>query len=333
MSEPQPLFDGREFYLSVIGIIIVFTIYKIFLYIRLRSSLKNLSEEQCRFRIYPCYLNLILSLSVLINNILRVIRFGQSEHDFPCNFQAFCLITFDKMIMTRFVIYSFIQYCGLYHGEYTRKNFKKLFIITNVTGTVISLGSGALFTIMGIKRNKNICYSEPTTVKEVIDIIMNFLLFLIFLFCILKSLMIIVNNIKESMSKDYVKFVDIWCGTTDINSLKIKNYLKHFYRILGTLYIFGGLFVLVILIIRNSLFTTDDYIDLTFVICCFLADLFYSINSTIINETLILFGCREREEEDKPDDLDEERKDYRDEGEALDDSNLSGSKNNKDYLD
>ena len=80
-----------------------------------------------------------------------------------------------------------------------------------------------------------------------------------------------------------------------IQNMNICSYLKHFYRMISTLYVSEAVFVVTVLIVNDSLFTTDNYIDLTYVATCLITLLFYTVNGTTINETLILFGCKKRE--------------------------------------
>ena len=276
--EEKP-FNYSLFYGLVIGITILLTLYIIILYIRLRMSMKNKDPEIIKAITYPCYLNIFLSGSILINNLLRVIRFGSSKKDFSCEFQAFCLMLFDKMIILSLTVNAYLTYRGLSDNQYYMNNIKKLFVVSYCIAFIVSILSAVLFISQGVVRNDNICYGQETQFKNIYENVMNSFIFLINLFCNLKSMLFVVNITKELVLK----------------KIDIKAYRRHYIRMLLTIYVSGALFAISFLIINNSLFTTDNYIDLSYVTACLLVNLFFTVNSMTIRETLILFGCKKRE--------------------------------------
>ena len=270
--------EGIHIFLWVmIGIIILIAGYITFIYIMLRISFHKMKDKNMlETRAYPCYLNILLSSVIAIDNISRLI--ANKKGDFFCKFQAFVLAVFDKLILCTITVNAFLTYLGLSNNEFYMNNIKKLFIITNCISLVISFILGIIFLINGVS-DYNVCYVAGGPFKENIDSVVTFILFLIFLYSILNSLIFMLKNIKELSSKI-------------VNAA----YLLHFYRMFFSLFLSSFAFIITLLIINDSLFVDDDFIDLCFIITCLAIDLFYTLNSTVIKQTLIIFKCSKEEE-------------------------------------
>jgi heme/copper-type cytochrome/quinol oxidase subunit 2 len=254
----------------MISIIIVISIYLTIVYISLRFSIKNSKGDQKSIviRSYPCYLNIILSLSLAINNLTRLIVTNKDKYA-ACATQAFILSTFDKLIGTTITMNSYLTYKGLCDYEYYIEHIKAFFIVTNIIGLVISIIFGIIFTARGID-NYGVCYVEGDSPKEIPDTVLTSILFSIYLYCTLKTILFLVKNIKElSLERE-----------------NNKTFSMHFYRMLVSLVLCSAFFIVQILIINDSLFFGESYIDLTYITLCLIIDLFFTLNRTIIKQTL-----------------------------------------------
>ena len=269
----------------MIGIIIIITIYLTIVYITLRLSLKknNSSQTNINIRSYPCYLNIILSMVIAVNNICRLITTKKQE-SFACQLQAFILACFDKLIATTITANSFLTYEGLCDNDYYIAHIKPLFIITNSIGLLISIVFALIFTIRGTNYFK-VCYILGGAKKEIPDTILTSILFILYLYFTLKSILFLAKNMKElslrSVEKKY-----------------IRTFTFHYFRMAISLILCSAFFIVTILIINDSLFFGYDYIDITFITLCLIIDLFFTLNQTVIKQTLKCFNKQTEEEDD-----------------------------------
>ena len=265
---------------AMIAIIILFAGYLSFIYLRIRIHFnKQKDTNMIETRTYPCYLNFFLSASIAINNIFRLITFKDS--DFLCKSQAFILAVFDKLIFTTITVNAYLTYRGLLDNEFYMNNIKSLFIITNIISLALALTLGIIFLCNGTVKY-NVCYVKGGSFKENIDTVVSSLLFFIFLYSNLKSILFLSKNIKEIF----------------LNNTNLTAYVWHFYRMVASLFFCSLAFLVTLLIINDSLFLDDDNIDLCFITVCLIIDLFFTLNSTVLKQTLILLGCRSEDEKD-----------------------------------
>ena len=269
----------------MIGIIIIITIYLTIVYITLRLSLKknNSSQTNINIRSYPCYLNIILSMVIAVNNICRLITTKKQE-SFACRLQAFILACFDKLIATTITANSFLTYEGLCDNDYYIAHIKPLFIITNSIGLLISIAFALIFTIRGTNYFK-VCYILGGPKKEIPDTILTSILFILYLYFTLKSILFLAKNMKELSLKS-------------VEKKYIRTFTFHYFRMSISLILCSAFFIVTILIINDSLFFGYDYIDITFITLCLIIDLFFTLNQTVIKQTLKCFNKQTEEEDD-----------------------------------
>ena len=269
----------------MIGIIIIITIYLTIVYITLRLSLKknNSSQTNINIRSYPCYLNIILSMVIAVNNICRLITTKKQE-SFACQLQAFILACFDKLIATTITANSFLTYEGLCDNDYYIAHIKPLFIITNSIGLLISIVFALIFTIRGTNYFK-VCYILGGPKKEIPDTILTSILFILYLYFTLKSILFLAKNMKELSLKS-------------VEKKYIRTFTFHYFRMAISLILCSAFFIVTILIINDSLFFGYDYIDITFITLCLIIDLFFTLNQTVIKQTLKCFNKQTEEEDD-----------------------------------
>ncbi len=251
------------------GLIITIALYLVIIYIISKS-----------FRSYPGYLNIILSLVIALDNILRLIGIGEKQ-TVTCYFQALFLAIFDKLIFTSLTINSFLTFVGVTKYDFYNNKIKLLFIMSNLIGLFISLAFGIIFTILAEPESyENVCYVNSSKAKETTDTIMNMCLYLLYLYCNIKLLLYLGKVIKELF----------------VTNQKTENFSSHFFRIFISIIITSAAFLVEILIINDSLFFNDDLIDLCYIIICLVIDLYNTFNLTVIKETINLF-CRKKNED------------------------------------
>ena len=265
------------------GITIIIALYLSLIYIRIRRSFHKIKDEEIKIiRAYPCYLNIIISSIIAINNIFRLIKF--KEVNFPCHVQALILAIFDKLVYTTITLNAFLTYKGLSDNESYMNNIKKLFLITNGISITIAVLFGIIFFCAGSTiLYDNVCYIEASIGKESVDTIIMFILYFIFIYSNIKSILFLLNNMKELVST--------------YNKNNLSAYLFHFYRIIVSLFLSSLAFLVTILIINNSLFVgdSDNNIDALYIFICLINDLFYTLNLTVFKETKKLLCCKEEE--------------------------------------
>ena len=290
--------EGKDKSLWImISLIIVVTIYISLVYISLRISFKKNKTNQANFiiRSYPCYLNIILSLIIAINNITRLIT-TEEEDSAACKVQSFILACFDKLIGTTITVNSILTYIGLCNNNFYLDYIKPLFIITNSIGFVISFVFALIYTIRGTTYYI-ICYVAGGPGKEVPDTIITSILFAIYGYCTLRSILFLATKIKElSLEKDYN-----------------RTFSFHYYRMIISLILCSFFYIITLLIINDSLFFDYDYVDITFITLCFIIDLFFTLNITVVKQTLKC--CRK--------DMDEDTEEFEEEPENCDEDTVN----------
>jgi hypothetical protein len=225
---------------------------------------------------------------IAIDNILRLLRLGDSG-TIICYFQAFTLALFDKLIFASITVNTFLTYIGVKKYALFKAKMKILFLASNIIGLIIGFIFAIIFIIIDEpQKYENVCYVNSSSYKEISDTITTFCLFLINSYCNLKLLLYLVSVIKELY----------------VIGRNIKDFSKHFFRIFISLILTTMSFLIVILIINDSLFFDDDLIDLCYITICLIFDLFFTFNKTVINETYKLFCCKkdmeEKEKENEP---------------------------------
>ena len=272
----------------MISLIIVVTIYITLVYISLRISFRKnkTNPTSMIIRSYPCYLNIILILIIEINNLTRLITTSE-EDSFACKLQAFILACFDKLIGTQITVNAFLTYKGLTDNDYYIQHIKPLFIILNSIALLISFIFALIFTIRGTTYS-TICYVKGEPPKEIPDTIITSILFSIYLFCSLKTTLYLAKTIKE----------------LSFENENHKTFTFHYYRMCFSLILCSFFFIITLLIINDSLFFSFDYVDIVFITLCLIIDLFFTINITIVKQTIKC--CKRNKQEENKNQFDDE---------------------------
>ena len=241
-----------------------------------------------KFRSYPCYFNIIFTLSITIDNLIRLIPGGKGDKEdnhsekktVLCHIQAFSLTLFDKLMLTLMTSYSIIAYMGSLHLNYYKTNVKAVFIGLTTTSFLISLITTLLFYLNGISNRSQYCYVETKDkFKQIVDSIVTGILLLISLFCI-------VNLIKKICEIKAEK------ANEEEGEKSLKSVNKHLCRFICDLIVTIITFGYVLLLI-NKLLTFFDHFgkDLVYILLSLLVELFFTINSELIKEVIRILTC------------------------------------------
>ena len=258
-------FDTPELIVTLVmnGLIILISIYVLFLYIK--------SEQ---FHSYSCAYIVILSISILVDNILRVIPIGRQDHINALSYiQAFILTSLDKYILLALTMQVFIIYLGIMKTNFYYAHKKAIFYISFFSGLGLSFLIGGLFLMNGLTCYGLYNYVDDLGNKGTFDTIFNSVfLGLNTFFCIIIILNICIR--KEEIEKEMLNENDY---EHDLNRMIII-------FITNTLF-----YVESFLIIYDKLPVPDNYIDLVYIITCLIINLIYTINKVVIKETKKIF--------------------------------------------
>lgn len=228
------------------------------------------------FQTYSTFNILFMSLTILLDNITRIIP-SKSLPNFFHYLQAFILVLCDKMILSFLSMQIVVIYIAIMWEETYFKNEKKIFII----GTIICIAISAVITSLFIWIPNELyegssyyyCVNKWKG-KIIIDVVFNSILLCLNFFCIVVLLVYFSKKKKE------------------VESGKIEDYgyKEKFIRFL-ILFFINILFIIEsFLIIYEKL---PGNVDFIYLCSCLVVDLCYSINSNVIKETKKLF-CRKK---------------------------------------
>ena len=228
------------------------------------------------FQTYSTFNILFMSLTILLDNIARIIP-SKSLPNFFHYLQAFILVLCDKMILSFLSMQIVVIYIAIMWEETYFKNEKKIFII----GTIICIAISAVITSLFIWIPNELyegssyyyCVNKWKG-KIIIDVVFNSILLCLNFFCIVVLLVYFSKKKKE------------------VESGKIEDYgyKEKFIRFL-ILFFINILFIIEsFLIIYEKL---PGNVDFIYLCSCLVVDLCYSINSNVIKETKKLF-CRKK---------------------------------------
>ncbi len=234
------------------------------------------------FRSYPCYFNIIFTLTIAFDNIIRLIPGGRGTgidnndpKTFGCKIQAFSLAFFDKLILTLMVSYSIIAFLGSFKNEFYHNNEKIIFIILTIVSLFISAFSTIIFFINGISDRSEFCYVETKNiVKKIADTIITGILFIISLICITTTI-VKVDQLRREITAQG--------RDSSITFHEIR-------------FIFGFLinlitFIYVILLILKLMPFNSFAKDIIYILLCLLVELFFTVNSQLIKEIKRIITC------------------------------------------
>lgn len=258
---PKPIYIIT---LVLISLTIIITIYILFLYIK--------SKE---FHTYSCAYVIILIISILLTNIIRVIQVSDNpKYLWLQQIQAFFLTSLDKYILLALTLHVFIIYMGVMKTDFYYNNEKKIFLITFLPSFAICFLIGGLYLLGGVHDYGIYYYAEESPGKFIVDNIFNSIFLLLnSFFCIV----LIINICKRK--QDIEK-----------HELNNNNYEHDLNRVIIIFVINTIIYVETFLIINIDVGKNNGvYIDFVYLITCFIINLIYTINKLVINETKKIF--------------------------------------------
>ena len=242
------------------------------------------------FRAFPCYFNIIFTLTIAFNNIIRLIPAGRGtgidtneEKTIPCHIQAFTLAFFDKLMLTLMTSYSIISFLGSFQNEFYNKNEKKIFIILTLLSIIITAIPTYLFYSRGISDRSEFCYVETKDpFKQVLDTIVTGALLIISLICII-SILVKIYKLKGEINAQG--------RDSSINF--------HYIRFIFNLLINFITFTYVILLILKVM-PFDNFVkDLLYILLSLSVELFFTVNSKLLKEIKRIITCKSGDIEDE----------------------------------
>ena len=253
------------------GIITFITIFLIVIY----SLNKN-------FRSYPFFFNIIITLSITIDNLIRFIpaakgdNIGSEDKSVLCLIQAFTLTVFDKLMLTLMTVFSLISYLGIFHQSFYKSNEKLVFIILPIISLIICIVCAIIFYMQGTTNKSEFCYVvNENDIKKVVDSIVTGILFIINLFCIIRILSRIISLRNQNL---------------DVG--REESFNHHLIRFSFGLGINLIVFVYVLLIINKVLPSGLGFIkDLIYILISLMVELFFTINHELIKYIKKIFKC------------------------------------------
>ena len=248
------------------GFMILIGIYLAFLFIKSKA-----------LHTYSCYNIIIMSTTILLDNIIRIIP----TNSLPVGYQyaqATFLVLFDKIIIAILCMQIIVVYIGIIKTEIYEKNQKKIFIFGILLSLIISGTLTTLYmTIPKDKLNDNDMYFYCNTSwdgKKILDSIFNGVLLGINIFC---SAVVLAHFIKMKKAAESGAIQDLGYKQKCIRflvlfSLNILMNVEQF------------------LIIYKKL---PGNVDIIYLTSCLIIDLCFSMNDIVIKETLRII-CRKK---------------------------------------
>lgn len=266
--------NGLEIAVAIVSVIITaFTILLIIIY-SINKSFKSI----------PCYFNIFFCVIITLDDILRLIPISEgegsgdiNEANLLCRMQAITLSTLDKYLLSLITVYSAINFFSVFFVEFYQKYIKLIFISLIIIGFIISLILSIIFYNCGFRYRSIICYIDTEhKTKIILDTIYTSFLFLINIICLIGVIIHMIKLIGEYKFK-----------SNKILERKCKNHLRRFIIDL----IINLIYFITILLLIIRVLPSGTYKDLVCVLACLMVELFFTINTQLINAFIRLITC------------------------------------------
>jgi hypothetical protein len=231
---------------------------------------------------YPYYFNILFILTILLNNLIRLIPKREEENEFEisiqCYIQGISLAVLDKYTLCLITSYSVIYYLGSFLNDFFEKNKMMIFLFLSESGFIFSLILATIFCIPGMSVNSQYCYvKNNNTTKFIIDSIVTGILWFISLFCTIR---LIINLIRIKREIALVK-------------RKAESLNYHTFRFSFNLIFNVAIFLYVILLINRKLQDLPDFTkDLYYILLSFIGEVFFTVNPEVMKEAKMLITCQ-----------------------------------------
>ena len=255
------------------------------------------------FHSYPYYFNIFFMLTIMLNNLIRLMPGREEENEFDtsiqCYIQGIILTVLDKLMLCQITSYSVIYYLGSFHSEFFERNKMMIFLILSEAGFAISMILATVFSFKGMSVSSQFCYVRTRdNTKYIVDTIVTTLLWLISVLCTLRLLLNLIK-IKKEVAVFNRKADSITYHTCRFSFNLVFNILIYLYVDL--------------LINKKLTWMTDWTKDLYYILLSFIGEIFFTINAEVWKEAKRIITCKESIEID-----DEESKTFYDNKEMTD---------------
>ena len=255
------------------------------------------------FHSYPYYFNIFFMLTIMLNNLIRLIPGRPEENEFDtsiqCYIQGIILTVLDKLMLCQITSYSVIYYLGSFHSEFFERNKMMIFLILSEAGFAISMILATVFSFKGMSVSSQFCYVRTRdNTKYIVDTIVTTLLWLISVLCTLRLLLNLIK-IKKEVAVFNRKADSITYHTCRFSFNLVFNILIYLYVDL--------------LINKKLTWMTDWTKDLYYILLSFIGEIFFTIKAEVWKEAKRIITCKESIEID-----DEESKTFYDNKEMTD---------------
>ena len=240
------------------------------------------------FHSYPYYFNIYFIVTIMLNNLIRLIPGSKEENEFKtsvgCYIQGIILTVLDKLMLCQITSYSIIYYLGSFHSEVFEKNKMLIFLLLSEAGFAISMILATVFSFRGMSVNSQYCYVRTRdNTKYIVDTIITTLLWATSVFCTLRLLINLVKIKKE----------------VAVFNRKADSITYHTCRFSFNLVFNVLIFLYVDLLINKKLSWMIDWLkDLLYIVLSFIGEIFFTINSEVWKETKRIVTCKKAETEE-----------------------------------
>ena len=264
-------------HIALIIINIVMAIYGFFIiFIYLKSKI---------FHSYPYYFNIFFIVTILLNNLIRLIPKREEENEFEisiqCYIQGIFLTVLDKFMLCQITSYSLIYFLGSFYNQFFKNNSIVIIISLLEIGFICSLILATVFSIPGMSVGSQYCYVKTTDeTKFIVDTTFTSILLFISLYCTIR---LIVNLIKLKKTK----------FANDIKEESVKN---HTIRFSFNLVFNIVMYTYVILIINKQLKFLDDFLvflkEGIYILLSLIGEIFFTVGTEVVKETKRIIQCQ-----------------------------------------
>jgi hypothetical protein len=239
------------------------------------------------FHSYPYYFNIFYILTVMLNNLIRLLPGREDENEFKtstgCYIQGIILTVLDKLMLTQITSYSVIYYLGSFHSEIFEKHKMLIFLLLSEIGFALSMILATVFSFKGMSVSSQYCYVRTRdNTKYIVDTIITTLLWATSVFCTLRLLINLVKIKKE----------------VAVFNRKADSITYHTCRFSFNLVFNVLIFLYVDLLINKKLTWMINWLkDFIYIFLSFVGEIFFTINSEVWKEAKRILTCKKLEVE------------------------------------
>ena len=263
----------------LLGLMILITFYLTFLYIKSKY-----------FHTYSCYNIIIMSIIIFLSSLLNIVVQDQWGRESTQCFSGIIKDFLNKLILSILTMQVITLYIGIMKTQFYYDNEKKIFIWGTIISCIISLALGILFNLL--KLDGDDYYEDLDSYKdwnkegELKEEIKKRMVAIIIMESVFCGVLFVINVFCLAVVMSHLSKRQKLAETGNIENLGYKNQLIRF--------IF--MFILnIIAIAASAIFVIYGVFDekkmrqTVYIGICLVIDLCYSVNKTVIDETLKLF--------------------------------------------